>query len=88
MAPAGLAAVDRARADGSWSVLDGPENLEVPDDLAAALDDEPGARAHFDAFPASVRKSFLAQIALAKTPSTRARRVTWTVAKAAANERP
>ena len=88
MAPAGQAAVDRARADGSWSVLDGPENLEVPDDLAAALDDEPGARATFDAFPASVRKAFLAHVAMAKSQSTRDRRVAWTVAKAAANERP
>lgn len=88
MAPAGLAAIDRARADGSWSVLDAVERLEVPDDLAVALDGEPGARPHFDAFPASVRKAFLAQIALAKTPGTRARRIAWTVTKAAANERP
>ena len=88
MAPAGQAAVDRARADGSWSILDGAENLEVPDDLAVALDSEPGARSQFDAYPASVRKSFLGHIAMAKTPATRARRVAWTVAKAAANEQP
>jgi len=37
--PAGRDAIDRAMADGSWSLLDGPENLEVPD-----------ARASFDAF--------------------------------------
>jgi uncharacterized protein YdeI (YjbR/CyaY-like superfamily) len=88
LTPAGQAVVDRAIEDGTWSVLDGPENLEVPDDLAAALAAEPRARTHFDAFPASVRKAFLGHIALAKTPATRARRVQWTVVKAASNERP
>ena len=37
MAPAGLAAIERAKANGSWSLLDSVERLEVPEDLAAAL---------------------------------------------------
>ena len=37
MEPAGLAAIERARADGSWMLLDDVENLVVPDDLAEAL---------------------------------------------------
>jgi uncharacterized protein YdeI (YjbR/CyaY-like superfamily) len=75
MLPAGQAVVDRAVADGTWTVLDGPEALEVPDDLAVALDGRPGARAGYDALPPSARKQLLSQIALAKTAATRARRV-------------
>jgi uncharacterized protein YdeI (YjbR/CyaY-like superfamily) len=37
MSPAGQAAIDRARADGSWTALDDVEDLVVPDDLSAAL---------------------------------------------------
>ncbi|MCP3998236.1 MAG: hypothetical protein GY722_24710, partial [bacterium] len=47
MAPAGLAAIDRAKKDGSWTLLDGPEAGVVPDDLATALDTA-GARETFD----------------------------------------
>lgn len=88
MQPSGQAAIDRAQADGSWSVLDSAERLEVPDDLAAALAAVPLAGAHFDAFPPSVRKAYLTQVALARTAATRAARIERTVAKAAANERP
>ena len=86
--PAGQAVIDRAKADGSWTVLDSAENLEVPDDLAAALDATPQARTNFDAYPPSVRKGFLGSIAMAKTPATRTRRIEVTVRMAAANERP
>ena len=44
MAPAGLAAIERARADGSWSILMSAERLEVPEDLAAALAADPAAQ--------------------------------------------
>jgi len=37
MAPPGLAAVETARADGSWVFLDDVERPEVPADLAAAF---------------------------------------------------
>lgn len=86
--PPGQAVIDRAHADGSWTVIDSAENLEVPDDLAAALARTAGARTNFDAYPPSVRKGFLAAVAMAKTPATRARRIEATVSKAAANERP
>lgn len=88
MLPAGQAVVDRAMADGTWTVLDGPEALEVPDDLAAALDADPAVRASYEAFPPSSRKLLLSQIALAKTPATRAKRVQAAVVAARENRRP
>ncbi|HEU4571802.1 MAG TPA: YdeI/OmpD-associated family protein [Candidatus Limnocylindrales bacterium] len=87
MAPAGLAAIERAKANGSWTVLDGPERLEVPDDLAAALDARPPAAANFGAFTASARKMLLAWIATARRPETRAARIGRVVEAAAENRR-
>ncbi len=87
MAPAGLAAVERARADGSWTVFDSAERLEVPDDLAAALDQLPPARAEWDAFPPSARKHILSWIALAKRPETRAKRMAEAAAAAQVGRR-
>ena len=44
MLPAGLAAVEEGRRRGTWTILESVEALEVPDDLAAALDAAPPAR--------------------------------------------
>jgi uncharacterized protein YdeI (YjbR/CyaY-like superfamily) len=88
MRPAGLAVIERAKADGTWTVLDGPEAGIVPDDLAAALAAAAEARANFDAFPPGVRKQVLAWIATAKRPETRATRVRETAECAARNQRP
>jgi uncharacterized protein YdeI (YjbR/CyaY-like superfamily) len=87
MAPAGLAKVEAAQRDGSWSVLDDVENLVIPDDLAAALDGYPAARANFEAFPRSARRGILEWIVQAKTATTRARRIAETAALAEENRR-
>jgi uncharacterized protein YdeI (YjbR/CyaY-like superfamily) len=90
MAPAGLAAVARARANGDWDVLTTVERLEVPPDLAAALSRAAAASsaaANFDAFPPSARKQMLAWVATARRPETRAARISAIAAAAARNER-
>ncbi|MGI8440072.1 MAG: YdeI/OmpD-associated family protein, partial [Thermoleophilaceae bacterium] len=83
MAPAGLAAVERAKADGSWSALDAVEALIEPDDLRAALDGDEEARRQWDGFPPSTRRGILEWILAAKRPPTRVKRVTETVTLAA-----
>lgn len=75
MRPAGQARIDAAKADGSWELLDAVENLEIPPDLAAALDGYASARANFEAFPPSARRGILEWIVQAKTEATRAKRV-------------
>ena len=87
MAPAGLAAIQRAKSNGSWEVLDSVERLEVPADLAAALDALPPAAANFGAFPPGARKQLLAWVAFAQRPETRAMRVAQIAEAAARNER-
>ena len=87
MAPAGMAAIERAKANGAWEILDSSERLEVPDDLAAALDGRPPAAANFAAFPPSTRKMLLGWVAVAQRPATRAARIAKVADAAARNER-
>ncbi len=87
VAPAGLAAIERAKANGSWGVLDSVERLEVPADLAAALAAAPVAAASFAAFSPSARKQLLGWVALARRSETRAARIARIVEAAARNER-
>ncbi len=88
MRPAGQAAIDVARANGSWTLLDDVEDLVVPDDLAAALAAHPGARATWDAFPRTVRRATLVWVVEAKRDATRERRVAEAAAATARGERP
>jgi uncharacterized protein YdeI (YjbR/CyaY-like superfamily) len=83
MAAPGLAKIEAARRDGSWSSLDAIENLELPPDLAAALRANARAGERFEAFTRSAKKVILLWIASAKRPETRARRVEETVSLAA-----
>lgn len=87
MTEAGRRAVDHAKASGTWSVFEDAERMLVPDDLAAALDAVPGARAHWESFPPSAKKNLLGWISLAKRPGTRERRVRETAESAGVGER-
>jgi uncharacterized protein YdeI (YjbR/CyaY-like superfamily) len=49
--------------------------IEIPDDLAAALAANPAAQATYDGFPPSCRRDYLEWVAEAKRPETRAKRV-------------
>jgi len=87
MHPAGLARIEQARADGSWSALDAVDRLEVPEDLAAAFAERPGSAGAFAAFPPSTRRGILEWIGNARRPQTRAARIAETADKAARGER-
>lgn len=88
MQPAGLAVIDQAKANGYWTILDSVERLEMPADLVAALDGAPPAPQGWAAWPPSVRKQQLAQIAYAVRPETRAQRIAKATAFAQRGERP
>ncbi|WP_136708945.1 YdeI/OmpD-associated family protein [Agromyces sp. H66] len=88
MQPAGRAAVEAAKANGTWNMFDDAERLIEPPELAARLDDDPVARANWEAFPPSARRMALGWIALAKRSETRERRIAETVRQAARNVRP
>jgi uncharacterized protein YdeI (YjbR/CyaY-like superfamily) len=87
MTDAGLAAIESAKADGSWSMADAAEALIEPDELAAALDAKPEARRQWDAFPRSPRRALIWWVMSAKRPETRDRRVAEIVDQAALGRR-
>ena len=87
MRPAGLAAIEAAKADGSWNSIDHVEDMVMPDDLAAALAADPDAQRFWDALPPGQRKLAFHWIGSAKRAETRERRVAETVRAAAEGRR-
>ena len=87
MHPAGLAKIEQAQADGSWTSLDAVEALHLPADLADALAGDPAAAQNFMAFPRSVKRGILEWIQTARKPETRAARIAETARLASMNER-
>ena len=87
MAAAGLARVEEAKRNGSWSALDAVEALVIPPDLKAALAANRKAHEHFHAFPPSARKAYLYWLNSAKRAETRATRLEEIVRLAAANRK-
>ena len=76
MRPAGLREVQQARADGRWeTAYAGQKTSEVPDDLRAALDANPEARAFFETISRVNRYAILYRIGSVKRPETRARKI-------------
>ena len=76
MQPAGLAEIERARADGRWdAAYSSPKRATIPDDLAEALEGQPRAKAFFETLTGQNRYSILHRIETAKQAETRARRI-------------
>ncbi len=59
MTARGLAVIEAAKADGSWSKLDASHALDVPKDLGDALAGYADAARNFGAFPPSARRAIL-----------------------------
>lgn len=87
MTDAGEAAISVAKDNGAWSALDDVENLVEPEELRAALDSDPAARRHWDAFPRSAKRAILEWISTAKRPETREKRIAEAAERAAKNIR-
>ncbi len=76
MKPAGLAEVERAKADGRWqAAYDSAKSAKVPADLAAALAQSPRATAFFGELEARNRYAVLFRVQAPKKAETRARKV-------------
>jgi uncharacterized protein YdeI (YjbR/CyaY-like superfamily) len=85
--PAGAAAIQAAKTNGSWTILDDAHNHIVPDDLSEAFLDQ-SARNNFDQLSPSRRRNVLSWIALAKRDDTRRRRILETADAAADAQAP
>ncbi|HEX7610166.1 MAG TPA: YdeI/OmpD-associated family protein [Solirubrobacteraceae bacterium] len=88
LAPAGLAEVRRARADGRWEdAYAGQRSAKVPADLQAELAASPAAAAFFAELDSANRYAILYRVEEAKRPQTRALRIAKFVAMLEAGER-
>ena len=76
MRPAGLAEVERAKADGRWdAAYESPRTATVPQDLQQALEADPLAGEFFATLDSRNRYSILHRLGATKTPSARAARI-------------
>ena len=81
MTPAGVAEVERAKADGRWDAAYDPASAKaLHPELQAALDASPAASAFFAGLTSQNRYAITYRVQEAKRPETRARRIAQFVA--------
>jgi uncharacterized protein YdeI (YjbR/CyaY-like superfamily) len=87
MQPAGLAEVERAKADGRWdAAYDSPSGSTMPEDFAGALTKNARAATFFASIDAANRYAMLWRVQTAKKAETRARHFETFVAMLARGE--
>jgi uncharacterized protein YdeI (YjbR/CyaY-like superfamily) len=88
MTAAGLAAIEAAKACGSWDALTAVESLKMPPELRRAIDASALAKKNWPQFTESQRKQFLYYLASAKRAETREKRIREIVSHVARKIRP
>lgn len=87
MRPAGLAEVERAKADGRWEMAyQSQSTITMPSDLQHALDANQSAKTLFEVLDSANRYAVLYRVHTAKKPETRARAIEKLVAMLARGE--
>jgi len=75
MHASGLATINAAKENGSWTLLDDVENGVVPEDLQKAFNKNKKALKNFKGFTRGQRKSYLYYLNQAKREETRQKRI-------------
>ena len=89
MHAAGQAELERAKSDGRWdAAYAGSATIEVPEDLANALAENPQAQQMFERLTSQNRYAVLYRVTTAKRADTRRRRIEKYVAMLARDETP
>ena len=88
MTAAGLAAIEAAKACGSWDTLTAAESLTMPPELRRAINASALAKKHWPEFTESQRRQFLYYLASAKRAETREKRIRVIVSRVARKIRP
>ena len=88
MQPAGHGAIEQAKKNGRWeSAYEGSRRSTVPEDLQAALQANPGAKAFFETLDSANRYAVLFRIQTVKKADTRVRKIAQFVEMLARKER-
>ncbi len=83
----GLARIEAARLDGSWTALDDVENGVIPEDLQAAFDRKPKALSFYNELSWTHQKSYLYWLFQAKREATRQKRISEIIRLCAAGQK-
>jgi uncharacterized protein YdeI (YjbR/CyaY-like superfamily) len=75
MTDAGFESIASAKQNGSWSILDTAESLEIPHDLEAEFQKIPDAKDYFISLSRSDKRNILQWLVLAKRIETRQKRI-------------
>lgn len=75
MHESGLAKIENAKQNGTWTSLDAVEDLIIPEDLAKAFEQNKIAFENYQNFSPSYRKSYLYWLNQAKRTETRNSRI-------------
>jgi uncharacterized protein YdeI (YjbR/CyaY-like superfamily) len=76
MHPKGIASIEIAKENGSWTALDDVENLIIPKELQDAFDKNTIAYENYLNFAKSYKKSYLYWLSQGKREATRQKRLT------------
>lgn len=85
---AGYRAIELAKENGSWSILDEVEALIIPEDLKKAFDERTGSLEFYESLSKSAKKILLGWVVLAKRAETRQKRITEIADNASKNLKP
>lgn len=88
MTEAGFAIIEKAKQNGSWTILDEAEALIIPQDLDDEFQRSPNAKNYFLGLSKSDKRNILQWLVLAKRPETRQKRITEIVELADQNQKP
>ena len=86
MRPAGLAEIERAKADGRWASAYRQAGSETPADLQDAIDGNPAAAAFWSTLGRTQQFKFVFRLGRLKRASTRSSRIDEFVAMLARGE--
>lgn len=75
MRDAGFKSIEIAKENGSWTILDSVENLEVPNELEQEFKRNREAKEYFENLSKSTKKALLYWIISAKKDETRTKRI-------------
>lgn len=75
MTKAGFEIIEKAKQNGSWTILDEAEALTIPADLEHAFGARPNAKSYFLSLSRSDKRNILQWLTLAKREETRQKRI-------------
>jgi uncharacterized protein YdeI (YjbR/CyaY-like superfamily) len=88
MTKAGYDIIEKAKQNGSWTILDEAEALIIPSDLEEAFTQKPNTKDYFLNLSRSDKRNILQWLVLAKRAETRQNRINEIVTLAAEKQKP